>query len=89
MCDCSPECICAWRLRTLRASDETNSGLQDMNFKVDPHFHTVFKTSASVSGLSMKELLEASFRAWVEKYGDEATMALIRALFPNFLHPQT
>ena len=38
----------------------------DLNFKVDPDFHRAFKTEATVRGMSMKELLEASFKAFLE-----------------------
>ncbi len=38
----------------------------DLNFKVDPDFHRSFKTKATTRGMSMKELLEASFRAFLE-----------------------
>ena len=41
-------------------------GLQDMNFKVHPAFHRQFKMTAAAQGMSMKELLEASFQAWKE-----------------------
>ncbi len=40
--------------------------LRDLNFKVDPEFHTKFKMTATASGKSMKELLEECFEAWVE-----------------------
>jgi predicted HicB family RNase H-like nuclease len=39
--------------------------LRDLNFKVDPEFHTKFKMTATASGKSMKELLEECFAAWV------------------------
>ncbi|QIG75592.1 hypothetical protein EVC20_021 [Rhizobium phage RHph_Y2_17_1] len=38
--------------------------LRDLNFKVDPEFHTRFKMTATAAGLSMKELLEQCFDAW-------------------------
>jgi predicted HicB family RNase H-like nuclease len=38
--------------------------LRDLNFKVDPDFHTRFKMTATAAGLSMKELLEQCFDAW-------------------------
>jgi hypothetical protein len=38
----------------------------DLNFKVDPDFHQSFKTEATVRRMSMKELLEASFKAFLE-----------------------
>ncbi|TDW20434.1 hypothetical protein EV128_12564 [Rhizobium azibense] len=39
--------------------------LRDLNFKVDPDFHTKFKMTATASGKSMKELLEECFAAWI------------------------
>lgn len=54
-----------------------NSGLQDLNFKVSPDFHRAFKLSATMRGIPMKDLLEASFRAWLEIYGDDAMRALL------------
>lgn len=48
-----------------------SSGLQDLNFKVDPVLHRAFKTVATYRGMSMKELLEASFRCWIKEYSDE------------------
>lgn len=54
-----------------------NSGYQDLNFKVDPDFHRAFKLTAAMKGMQMKELLEASFRTWVEQYGDETIKAII------------
>jgi hypothetical protein len=48
-----------------------NAGLQDMNFKVDPEFHRAFKVASTMNGISMKELLDASFRAWIDRYGAE------------------
>ncbi|MBX4911336.1 hypothetical protein HJA82_28920 [Rhizobium bangladeshense] len=40
--------------------------LRDLNFKVDPEFHTKFKMTAAAAGKSMKELLEECFDAWVQ-----------------------
>lgn len=40
--------------------------LKDMSFKVSPEFHTQFKVVAARSNLSMRELLEESFRLWME-----------------------
>lgn len=45
------------------------SGTMDLNFKVHPDFHREFKSTAAIRGMSMKELLEASFNAWKEKFG--------------------
>jgi hypothetical protein len=43
----------------------SNKPSVDLNFKVDPDFHRAFKTEATVRGMSMKELLEASFKAFL------------------------
>jgi hypothetical protein len=56
------------------------TGLQDLNFKVDNDFHRTFKLAATLKGMSMKELLEGSFAAWVERYGDDQIRALFEAL---------
>lgn len=45
-----------------------SSGIQDMNFKVSVKLHRQFKTEAAMRGMSMKELLEAAFKAYLEKY---------------------
>jgi len=45
--------------------------IQDMNFKVSASLHREFKLTAVSRGMSMKELLEASFRAWKELYGKD------------------
>lgn len=51
-------------------STPSNEGaLQDMNFKVAPRFHRRFKIEAGLRGVSMKELLEASFQTYLEKHG--------------------
>ena len=59
---------------------KTNSGFQDMNFKVDPEFHTVFKVVAAIKGMPMKDLLESAFAAWVEKFGDDQIKAITMTL---------
>lgn len=43
----------------------------DMSFKVPARFHRRFKRTAANWGMSMKELLEASFKEWVEKHGSQ------------------
>jgi hypothetical protein len=40
-----------------------------MNFKVSPDFHRRFKLEATLRGRSMKELLEASFKTYLEQHG--------------------
>jgi hypothetical protein len=67
---------------SLNNMQKVNSGFQDMNFKVDPNFHLRFKAVATVKGMPMKDLLEASFGAWLEKYGDAQTKAVIDTLPP-------
>ena len=49
-----------------RANDE----IKDLNFKVDPAFHRQFKLTASAWGMSMKELLEAAYNAWIDQHGE-------------------
>lgn len=39
----------------------------DLNFKVSPEFHRAFKVQASLRGLSMRELLELSFREYIRR----------------------
>jgi hypothetical protein len=56
---------------------KANSGIQDMNFKMDGEFHRAFKTTASMRNMAMKELLEASFRCWVEQNGSELEKQLL------------
>ena len=51
--------------------------LKDLNFKVDPSFHRAFKTASAMSGLSMKELLEASLLAWTDAHGAETLKAFL------------
>jgi hypothetical protein len=51
---------------------------QDMNFKVSPGWHRGFKGLASMLGISMKALMEACVRAWLDKYGDDHHRALFR-----------
>ncbi|SER26693.1 hypothetical protein SAMN05216548_11432 [Faunimonas pinastri] len=43
--------------------------LKDLNFKVSPDLHRDFKLTATAWGMSMKELLEAAYKGWVEKHG--------------------
>jgi hypothetical protein len=52
-------------------------GIQDMNFKMDADFHLAFKTAATMNKMAMKELLEASFRCWVEQYGSDVVKSLL------------
>ncbi len=61
----------------------SNTGTQDLNFKVDPEFHQVFKVVAAIKGMKMKDLLESCFAAWVEKYGDEQIRSLTTTLPPK------
>jgi hypothetical protein len=65
-----PQSRPVWRLfRTPRPRRE----LQDR-----PDFHRAFKAATSVKNMAMKELLEASFRCWVDLHGDD----LIKSLLP-------
>lgn len=50
-------------------SDSGTAGFQDMNFKVNPAFHKRFRLEATLRGMTMKELLEASFKAYLETNG--------------------
>jgi hypothetical protein len=59
-------------------ASSSNTGVHDMNFKMDPDFHRAFKATASIRNMAMKELLEASFRCWVDAHGDD----LIKSLLP-------
>ena len=52
-----------------KPSDEGSTVFADMNFKVHPEFHRRFKVEATLRGLSMKDLLEASFKAYLEQNG--------------------
>lgn len=49
----------------------SNTGLQDMNFKMNADFHRAFKMTAAGRNMAMKEMLEASFRCWVDLNGTE------------------
>lgn len=57
---------------------KANSGHHDMNFKVDPELHTAFKTVASIKGMAMKDLLEASFQCWMDHNADDALRSVIK-----------
>lgn len=48
---------------------ESSETYVDMSFKVPAKFHRRFKRTSSNWGMSMKELLEASYKEWVEKHG--------------------
>jgi hypothetical protein len=49
---------------------KTAEKYQDMNFKVSEDFHTDFKLTATAWKMSMKELMEASYKLWVENNGN-------------------
>jgi hypothetical protein len=51
--------------RNLVAPSTTRSA--DLNFKVSEEFHRAFKGAATLTGISMKELLEEAFNLWVEQ----------------------
>lgn len=45
-----------------------NNGLVDLNFKVAPNLHQKFKIEATMRRMSMKDLLEASFKCYLERF---------------------
>lgn len=51
--------------------EPTDDVLQDMNFKVKPEFHFTFKAEALHRRMSMKELLEASFKCYLDTHGSK------------------
>jgi hypothetical protein len=51
-----------------------------MNFKMPSDFHRAFKMSAAARNMPMKEMLEASYRCWVEVFGDEDDKKRLTAL---------
>lgn len=57
-----------------RKRSETN----DLNFKVDPGFHHLFKLTAALNGMTMKELCEASFWVWLKQQPPEKIGELMR-----------
>jgi hypothetical protein len=58
----------------------SSNGLQDLNFKVDPAFHLAFKAAATANRMSMKDLLEESFREWLSAHQVKAAgVSLIRS----------
>lgn len=46
------------------ANNMKGEKLADMTFKMPRDWHTEFKTTATLNGMNMKELLIASFDAW-------------------------
>src|SRR5260370_8996013 len=44
--------------------------LCNMNFKMSAEFNRCFELAAFARGMTKKELLEASFRLWVDKYSN-------------------
>ena len=55
-----------------------SSGTTDLNFKVDPGFHHLFKLTAALNGITMKELCEASFWVWLKQQPPEKIGDLMR-----------
>lgn len=49
---------------TMAADNMSAIKTADMTFKMPPAWHGEFKATAAVHGMSMKELLVASFEAW-------------------------
>lgn len=45
--------------------------LEGLNFKLPPELRREFKTTAARYGISMRDLLEQSFRLWQEKKANE------------------
>lgn len=41
-----------------------------LSFKVSPKFRRQFKRTANEWGMTSRELMEASFRHWLEKHGE-------------------
>jgi hypothetical protein len=52
-----------------KLDSEGSAAFVDLNFKVPPRFHRRFRMEASARGLSMKELLVASFQAYLDAHG--------------------
>lgn len=52
---------------------QPSEDIVDLNFKVNSAFHREFKITAVSRGMTMKELMEASFKAWKDKFGDKGT----------------
>lgn len=48
--------------------DGEEAQLKDLNFKVKPEFHQMFKLTAVKHGMKMRVLLEESLQAWLEKH---------------------
>ena len=42
-----------------------------------PEVHLAFKAAAAMRNMSMKDLLEASFRLWLDTHGDDYTRNLL------------
>ena len=59
-------------------SKPSDDVLRDLNFKVAPDFHRRFKLTATSWSMSMKDLLEACYQAWVEKHGASPSDDLFR-----------
>lgn len=65
-----------------------NSGTEFLNFKVNTEFKRVFKLVAAMKGMSMKELMEATYKCWVEQYGDESVRAVSALALKNIRDPK-
>lgn len=44
--------------------------LKDLSFKVDEAFHREMKAAAANWGMSMKDLLTAAFKVWIDQNGE-------------------
>ncbi len=52
-------------------TDENSTTFQDVNFKVKPEFHRFFKAEAVIRGMSMKDLLEAALKCYLDTHGSK------------------
>jgi hypothetical protein len=48
----------------------------DLNFKIPESFHRRFKAEATLRGISMRELLESSFKCFTEVHGSTVDKSL-------------
>ena len=77
-----------WRRASKKPSDNTpiknlpkpTTGYVDLNFKVTDLFHRNYKFTATYKGMTMKELMEASFEAWLQKNGDDKLRAMNKTI---------
>ena len=53
-------------------TEESTGRLVDLNFKVSEEFRWLFKITAVNKKMTMRELLEASFKHWAAEFGHDA-----------------